>query len=721
MKRRNVILLYCCICLLLYFLSDKEAEYLPYYGQTKAAVLQVVTMADVRENGAFYACKLLSFDGKETTLSSRIRLFVKGDAGTFLYGDILEAAITVTEPEVARNPGNFDYKQYLLTLNVGATTTISSVNSIEWLRNEPEHYVVALSLQCKEAMLHALQTCMPNGSSYLAQAIFLGDKAYLDAETTDIFSVAGISHFMAVSGAHAAFFLLPFSFLFKKMGMKKQKRYVAEILLLFGYVAIAGFGIPIVRAGIMMSLKRLAFLLKRDYDPLVALLFALTILMLYNPYVIYSISMQLSFGAVLSMHWIQPVFKKWLTSFRIADYVSEKILDSICLCFSVQLGTLPILVNQFQMPSFFTVLTNLFCAPLIEWIMIGSMGITVLGLVGLSTVGTIVGYGVYFLGEAVQTVAAYFATLGRVQPWGIVYFSPWQILVYYALLMSVVFIKRKVWKRGIAGILCAFLLICSISLPSGQLRLTCIDVGQGDCIYLKTPSGQNYLIDCGSSSVNQVAEYRILPYLKTEKVTKLTGIFLSHYDGDHISGLQEILEAYTVKCLFLPEVGVSSTEQEAVLELAETYGTEVRYWKQGDIMTDGAVSIQCLHPVAEMGMEDSNALSMVLKVTYGEFDALLTGDLPIAEEAKLLSLVGSCDVLKVGHHGSVTSTGEDFLKMVQPQIALISCGVNNRYGHPAQDVLDRLEQAGSQVYITADGGALTVTTNGKNIVVTNFL
>lgn len=694
---------------------------MPYYGRTAETVLQITGAPDVRENGTFYACKLLSFDGKETKLSSHIRLFVKEDMGTFVYGDVLQSYITITEPDVARNPGNFDYKQYLLTLNIGATATVSSVSEMTWMKNTPENVVVALSLQCRTAMIKALQTCMPNGSSYLIQAIFLGDKGYLDDEITDAFSVAGISHFMAVSGAHAAFFLMPFSFLLKKAGMKKQKRYLTEILLLLCYVVIAGFGIPIVRAGIMMSLKRLAFLLKRDYDPLIALLLALSILMLYNPYVIYSISMQLSFGVVLSMLWIQPVLRKWLSSFRVAAYSSDKILDSICLCLSVQLGTLPVLINQFQMPSAVTVLTNLFCAPLIELIMIGGIVITIFGLVQLSAVGKLFGYGVYFLGEIVRMVAEYFAGLGRLQTWRIVSLDAWQILIYYALLAGVIWIGQTGWKRCTAGLLCAFLLLCSIQWPTGQLQLTCIDVGQGECIYLQTPSGQHYLIDCGSSSVGQVAEYRILPYLKTEKVTRLTGIFLSHYDTDHISGLQAILEIYEVSCLFLSEVSVTTSDAEIVLNLAASYGTEVRYWKQGDVMTDGAVSIQCLHPVTDTNTEDSNALSMVLKVEYGEFDALLTGDLPMEAENEILNIVGNCDVLKVGHHGSATSTGERFLEIVQPQIALVSCGENNRYGHPAQEVLDRLEQVGSQVYITAEDGALTVTTNGENIVVTNFL
>lgn len=721
MSRRVVIAIYCCICLLLYFASDKETEYAAYYGKTAQAVLQVTSAPDVRENGTFYACKLLSFAGKEEKLSCCIRLFVNEDTGTFEYGDVLRTNITITEPDVARNAGNFDYKQYLLTQNIGATAKVSSVNSITWLRNQPESFLVAVSLQCKDRMLQALQNCMPNHGSSLTQAIFLGNKDGLDSEMTDTFSLAGVSHFMVASGSNAAFFILPFSFLLKKVGMKKQRRYVVEIILLFCYVAVAGFGIPIVRAGIMMSLKRLAFLVKRDYDSLIALLFSLTVLMIYNPYVIYSISLQLSFGAVLSMHWIHPGLKRWLASFRVGAYVSDKILSSVSLCIAVQLGTLPVLVNQFQMPSVLVVLANLLCAPFVELLLASGMMITALGLTGWSVVGKILGYGVYFLEELLQLMAEFFATLSKLQTWGIVYFEFWQIVIYYILLAGIIGIGRKGWNRIVAGLLCVFLLISSITWPTKELQITCVDVGQGECIYIETPSGQRYLVDCGSSSVSQVAEYRIMPFLKTEKVTRLTGIFLSHYDGDHISGLEKILEAYLVQCVFLPDGARGSAEEQLVLDLAARYDTAICYWKQGDAIWDGQVLIQCLHPTQNMVWKDSNALSMVLKVTYGEFDALLTGDLPLAQETTLLPLVGNCDVLKVGHHGSDTSSGEVFLKTVRPQVALISCGVKNRYGHPDREVLERLEQAGSEIYVTAEGGGVTVTTDGKNIVVTNFL
>lgn len=683
--------------------------------------MQVWGEPNVREKGTYYACKLLSFDHADPELSGHIRLFIKGDTGRFVYGDVIKAVITVTEPDTARNPGNFDYKQYLLTLNIGATATVSDADAVEWLRHETGNIVVALSIQCRKAMLQAIRNCMPDTSSYLTEAIFLGDKSYLCDEVTDVFSAAGISHFMAVSGAHAAFFIMPFSLLMQKMGMKKQRRYVAEIVLLLCYVAVAGFGIPIIRAGIMMSLKRLAFLVKRDYDPLIALLLALSILMAYNPYVIYSVSMQLSFGAVLSMLWIQPVLKKWLTSFRVTEYIASKILDSICLCISVQLGTLPILVNQFQMPSVFVVLANLLCAPLVELLMMCGILITVLGLLKLILPGTLVGYGAYFLGEAVVGIAEYVARLSELQFRGIVYFDWWQLLLYYVLLAGVIWIRPKSGKRWAAVGVCIFLLVCSINWPTKELQLVCIDVGQGESIYVRTPGGRHYLIDCGSSSVSQVAEYRILPYLKTQKVTALDGVFLSHYDTDHISGIQAILETYEVAVLFLPDAMKDAEAAKDVMLLAETYGTEVRYWRQGDSMTDDEVSITCLHPYSDLQTEDANEISMVLKVEYGEFEALLTGDLPQTAEMEILNTVGQCDVLKVGHHGSASSTGEALLQTVQPQVALISCGINNRYGHPGKDVLERLEAVGSQIFVTAEEGAITVKTDGENIRVTNFL
>lgn len=701
--------------------SDKAEEYIPYYQKSEEAVMQVVSEPDVRDTGTYYVCKPLSFGETEAALTCNLRLYIKGDTGSFVYGDVLKSVITVTEPDVARNPGNFDYKQYLLSLNIGATATVSSLDAVEWLRHEAGNIIVALSIQCRTAMLQAVRNCMPDTNSYLTEAIFLGDKSYLGEEVTDIFSAAGISHFMAVSGAHAAFFIMPFSLLMQKMGIKKQRRYIAEILLLLCYVAVAGFGIPIIRAGIMMSLKRLAFLVKRDYDQLVALLLALSILMAYNPYVIYSISMQLSFGAVLSMHWIQPVFKKWITSFRVTQYVAPKIVDSVCLCLSVQLGTLPVLVNQFQMPSVFVVLANLLCAPLVELLMLCGILITVLGLLKVTFLGTLVGYAAYFLGDVVVEIAGYVAKLSELQSWGIIYFHTWQLLLYYVLLAGVIWIRSKGWKHCAAAGLCIFLFVCSMTWPTKTLQMTCIDVGQGESIYIRTPSGNHYLIDCGSSSVGQVAEYRILPYLKTQKVTALDGIFLSHYDADHISGIQAILEIYEVAVLFLPDAMSGSADGADLVGLAEQYGTEIRYWQQGDGLTDATVQFTCLYPYSGLKKEDANAMSMVLKVKYGAFEALFTGDLPMESEANISEKAGTCDVLKVGHHGSASSTGVALLQTVQPQIALISCGVNNRYGHPDEDVLERLEAADCQIFITAECGAVTVKTNGENIRVTNFL
>ena len=507
----------------------------------------------------------------------------------------------------------------------------------------------------------------------------------------------------------------------KKIKIRKQLQYMVEILLLWGYVTIVGFGIPIVRAGIMMSLKRIAFLTKRDYDPVIALLFSLTLLMLYTPYVIFSVGLQLSFGAVLSIQWIQPRLIGWVKKLRVSAYVSEKRLSGVLLCVAVQLGTLPILVNRFQMPSIFVVLTNLFAAPLVEVIMMVGLLIILLGLLRLVAIGRVIGYGAFFLGKVIEKIAEVFATVGTLQPWKILYFSHWQVVVYYILLIGILFLSVQ-WKRRCAVfLLCVFLVACSIPWASAQLQMTCIDVGQGDCIYMETPSGHHYLIDCGSSTVGDVGEYRILPYLKTRKVTTLTGIFLSHYDKDHISGLKQILETYQVSYLYLPWCETTDVEDAGVLALAEQHAVQVCYLKQGSIIWDRQVAIQCIHPAEGTNNADANAISMVLKVSYKEVDILLTGDLPIGEETTILDVAGPCEVLKVGHHGSSSSTGKELLQVVRPEIALISCDKNNRYGHPHKAVLDRLEEVGSEIYITAELGALTITSNGKNIVVTNFL
>ena len=273
-----------------------------------------------------------------------------------------------------------------------------------------------------------------------------------------------------------------------------------------------------------------------------------------------------------------------------------------------------------------------------------------------------------------------------------------------------------------------FCLTCACSHGKrGELQVVMLDVGQGDGLYIRTPSGRHYLIDGGSTDVLKMGTYRIEPFLKSRGVRELDYVFISHGDADHINGVEELLEnqamGIRIHTLVLPEEQVLD---EALLELAkkaENCGTKAATIRKGQQVQDGGMTLTCLAPAADYGGEIGNASSMVLALKYQEFDMLFTGDVEGDGETALTEsgLFPKCDILKVAHHGSRNSTSDAFLEKADPAIGFISAGRNNRYRHPHQETLERLRQLGCRLFSTQDCGAVTVKTDGSKMEMEGYL
>ena len=329
------------------------------------------------------------------------------------------------------------------------------------------------------------------------------------------------------------------------------------------------------------------------------------------------------------------------------------------------------------------------------------------------------------------------------------------------------------------GICWGFLLLGVVILTwrfRPELQVTFLDVGQGDCIFLQTENGDSYLTDGGSSSVSKVGKYRMIPFLKYQGASQIKAVFVSHADSDHCNGIAELLEqaeleGIRVENLVLTDLAdeCRSEGYEELVELAGQNGITVQFLHEGQQLRDGELLFQCLHPSKGYRAEDLNETSMVLLVTYREFSMLLTGDVQGAgeehltqelqdwrepgvtqmqdvirisgeeesmeeqsiederieeqiEEKRSQNKMGvnhaetELTVLKVAHHGSKNSTSEEFLKAANPMLAIISCGEGNRYGHPHEETLERLEKADVPWFCTKDYGAITVTVDGKSHV-----
>ncbi len=282
------------------------------------------------------------------------------------------------------------------------------------------------------------------------------------------------------------------------------------------------------------------------------------------------------------------------------------------------------------------------------------------------------------------------------------------------------------------GCILAAAVICLLFRWDPPLSITALDVGQGDSLVIRKGAQSAWLVDGGSTDEKNVGNYRILPYLKSQGIGTLDAVIVTHSDEDHVNGIRELLEltgkrmtVLRIRRLFLPWWMQNSDCAAELEQLAGETGAVVSYMKKGDCITAGELTIRVLHPEeGEDYREEPNAGSIVLSLHYGEFDALLTGDVQGDGEERLLDVLKEegqdYDYLKVAHHGSKNSTPEEVLSLTCPEVAVISCSAANRYGHPHQELLQRLSAVSADVYVTADTGAITCITDGRACTVRGY-
>ncbi|MCD8019119.1 MAG: MBL fold metallo-hydrolase, partial [Clostridiales bacterium] len=300
------------------------------------------------------------------------------------------------------------------------------------------------------------------------------------------------------------------------------------------------------------------------------------------------------------------------------------------------------------------------------------------------------------------------------------------LLVYCAEGMFLYCWYHRLWRKFFNGtIFTAALFFCFH--PENALRIVMLDVGQGDGIYIRTAGGESMLIDGGSSSRTGVGQYVIEPALKYYGESRLDYIIVTHGDTDHISGIQELFEmGYPVVHLLLQTGQEDDEALQLLAALAAQAGTEVSYVGRGDQIVFPEMTMTCLHPFSDFFTDDRNAASLVFHLSYDTFDALFTGDLEETGEEALCQRLsentlfsGELELLKVAHHGSRYSTSEEFLSLTEPEMALVSAGRGNMYGHPHAELLDRLADYDVAVFQTQEMGAIVLETNGSRWKVLN--
>lgn len=691
------------------------------------------------------------------------------------------------------NPGEFDSYLYYSTLKI--SYRLNNVKILE--RGGRTSWYKEGLYRVKIFFEGVLDSILPKQDAAIMKAMLLGDKAFLDEETKDMYKSSGIMHTLAVSGLHISIIGMGiFRFLKALMEMvigraasisavrKKGAIFGAicralptgiSILVMYSYGIMCGMGTSSFRAICMFVLRLLAPMAGRTYDVLSALSLAEILLLLDQPLYLYNSGFLFSFGAVIGIAVIKPSLRPF------GDYVHEKIkfvddkerqpalailmtagiriLDSLHTGISIALATLPVYAMYYYTYPVHSIVLNLFVIPLMTILMLA--GITAMLLGGIiPLLGYLPGFLVHVVLYFYRMISS-METVNGEFTWYMGHSENYQVALYLA--MIVMFIaasnlsfcqtdrktgkkKPEISLRNMDAlrllILVAGVVVLTFRMHP-DLEINMIDVGQGDGIVISSGK-MNMLIDGGSTSKKNVGKYQIIPFLKYKGIGRLDLVVLTHEDQDHCSGILEIMDdmekgGIRIGSLMLPEISKSSRGENFCLleQRAKKLSIPVSYVSLGDQFSMGNCVFTCLNPKSGMATDGANEYSTVLYMEYkravkggsnNAFKALFTGDVEGRGQECVDTLLRDakgkyCDItlLKVAHHGSMYTTDDEFLSLIRPKVALISCGRDNSYGHPHDKLLDRLSKYGADIYRTDKGGEIRVVIDGEKTFLTQYL
>lgn len=610
----------------------------------------------------------------------------------------------------ASNPGGYDEESY----QYGKGIFLSLQNVTIHQENAAAIPFRSGLYRLKNRIAGIYDKVFEEKSASLAKAMVLGDQEGLDSDIKRLYQKNGIAHLIAISGLHIA---MIGGVLYQTLRKLLGSYFVSAgfgVCFILSYGMMTGFSGSTVRAVMMLTVSIGADVWGRRYDMVTAVAASLFFMLMVNPCQITQVGFLLSFGAVIGIAVVNPVWK------QIFPHLPQ-FFDGLEVSISVQITLFPILLYYFYEIPLYGIFLNVIVIPVM------SLLLALLVLAGIA--GCFLLESAYWFAKPAQII---FMLYEQLCIWceGLPFHTVcigrpsviW-IAVYYSILaVALLAVYKK--KRKIVFILgITFCLLSFFFYIPGNLKICMFDVGQGDGIYIRTPDRKHILVDGGSSSKQKVGNYVLKNGIRFYGGAALDYVFVSHSDSDHYSGILELLEddEISIENFVLPAITNPDKAFHTLEQKAQDKGCHIYYMKRGDTLSIGDVAFYCLNP-QKRRYEDKNQGSIVLWMKYRNFDMLFTGDMDGEIEDEITNYAaGRLEVLKVAHHGSATASTEKFLKNFSPDTACISVGAGNSYGHPAGDVMKRLEQYCRNIYLTKDNGAVTIDTNGKEYWIEPYL
>lgn len=666
------------------------------------------------------------------------------------YGDEIYFDGEYSIPEGKRNYGGFDYSLYMKTQKLYGTFEIENYELINKNKgNKLEEKI----LDFKKYVKNILNTNLDKDEANLCIGLLIGDRTNISKQIEEDFKNSNLTHMLAVSGSHFTYIILAISFVNKGIKRKRLGQIIMIIVIIL-FMNLTGNTASVVRSGIMAIYIILASIFHKRADIWTSMAVAIIIQLINNPYAIFDIGLQLSYGGVIGI----VVFNKNILSkiLYIDNYtkikINEKIqknnkykmqeinnteiklskakkyiIEASAVTISANIVIIPIMMYHFNTISFTFLISNLLVGPILGFVVIFGFILIFLSFILNSFLMPF-----FFILNILISIILYIAHICANLPFSKVFVptpNKLMLVLFYLNLFILVYYKDKNKKQKYSSILLIIIIIFNFIYPLADstkknLTINFIDVGQGDSTLIRVDN-KNILIDGGGSLYSDsfdVGEKTLFPYLLDRGITYLDYVIVSHFDADHFQGLEYVINNIKVKNAIISSLGQNSKEYETFLNLTKKKKINIIYVKKGDSIKFNNAKIEILYPDNEIINDNAkNNNALVCKLIYNNFSMLFTGDIEEIAEKKILKLYEKnkeklrADVLKVGHHGSKTSSSYDFIKTVSPKIALIGVGKDNNFGHPNLGVIERLEKSGATIYRTDNMGEieLSIKSNGN--------
>ncbi len=672
------------------------------------------------------------------------------------YGDTVRVTGAFHPPRGFRNPGLFDYGEWLERQDVVAVATLKA-GSVARIGHRASPILDPIYLW-RERIRTAALASLPKDTAPIFLAMVTGETGYLTAELRDRFMASGTVHLLSISGSHLgliafvifvsarwAVLRLPERLLLRMTLHVTPSQVAAAVTLLpvTFYALLAGGQVATLRALLMIALYLLAVMLHREDDLLNALALAALAILAWDPHTLRDVSFQLSFLSVLCI----ALGMEWWKARLVADpsdrpptwktRLSSKIVLLIVTSVAAGVGTAPLVAHHFNQVNWVGLVSNSIIIPLAGAFVV-PLGLLsgVAAAIGDTTTLPLASLNVFALDVLLRTVEGFAAW-----PSAILYVAAppmAAIAVGYLVLAALLDRRLTPWKRGLAGGALVFLVVpWFVGIPRwgsiASLEITFLDVGQGDGALVRFPSGEVMVVDGGKRFHElDVGRTVVAPMLWNQSVRKIDYLVASHPQLDHVGGLAFLAERFAIGQAWtngrradlwaaqrLDELLTSRRIPESIVGSAEhpVWIGAARVWRMNPL-----ASLPFAVPVRSMSENDR---SIVLRVEYGRASVLLTGDLETPGERWLVNAGPSRDllhstVIKVPHHGSRGSLDPVFLRTVSPQVAVVSVGANNTYGHPTPEMLAAYRRLGAKVYRTDLDGAVKLVTDGTRLDVYRY-